>query len=325
MSHKDFPVDDLKGELGLKEPLFETVFDPTDGGGDLTENTVLWVGTSHHARQSRRAGPVGGQSAQQADMLGAATHDRDTIIPIVLLVIFAVLALLLRAVVAPLLLVGTVVLSFGATLGVGARVFNDVFRFPGADPSIPLYAFVFLVALGIDYNIFLMTRAREESEVEATESGTLSAPAVTGGVITSAGVVLAATFAALSVLPVLFLAQVAFLVAFGAAGHVHRAIVAGPRACRRLRPGHLVARQTRRVTPRRSAKPADGELCRRAYEIGLESRFRRSKQPEGETGAEQADAGSHQQRRTRHRGRSARRRGPGGQPAQLRRCPARRP
>jgi RND superfamily putative drug exporter len=158
---------------------------------------------------------VGGQSAQQADMLAAATHDRDTIIPIVLLVIFAVLALLLRALVAPLLLIGTVVLSFGATLGVGALVFDDVFHFPGADPSIPLYAFVFLVALGIDYNIFLMTRAREEARLKGTEGGTLSALTVTGGVITSAGVVLAATFAALSVLPVLFLAQVAFLVAFG--------------------------------------------------------------------------------------------------------------
>jgi RND superfamily putative drug exporter len=158
---------------------------------------------------------VGGQSAQQADMLAAATHDRDTIIPIVLLVIFAVLALLLRALVAPLLLIGTVVLSFGATLGVGALVFNDVLHFPGADPSIPLYAFVFLVALGIDYNIFLMTRAREEARLKGTEGGTLSALTVTGGVITSAGVVLASTFAALSVLPVLFLAQVAFLVAFG--------------------------------------------------------------------------------------------------------------
>ncbi|MDT7726679.1 MAG: putative drug exporter of the superfamily [Actinomycetota bacterium] len=158
---------------------------------------------------------VGGQSAQQADMLAAATHDRDTIIPIVLLVIFAVLALLLRALLAPLLLICTVVLSFGATLGVGAIMFNDVFDFPGADPSIPLYAFVFLVALGIDYNIFLMTRAREEATMRGTERGTLSALTVTGGVITSAGVVLAATFAALSVLPVLFLAEVAFLVAFG--------------------------------------------------------------------------------------------------------------
>ncbi|GAA1949535.1 MMPL family transporter [Amycolatopsis minnesotensis] len=158
---------------------------------------------------------VGGQSAQQSDMIAAATHDRDLIIPIVLVVIFAVLALLLRSLLAPLLLIATVVLSFGATLGVGALVFNDLFDFPGADPAIPLYAFVFLVALGIDYNIFLMTRAREEAARFGTETGTLNALGVTGGVITSAGVVLAATFAALSVIPVLFLAQVAFLVAFG--------------------------------------------------------------------------------------------------------------
>ncbi|SDY81207.1 putative drug exporter of the RND superfamily [Amycolatopsis xylanica] len=158
---------------------------------------------------------VGGATAQQQDMVTAATHDRNTIIPIVLLVIFLVLALLLRALVIPLLLMATVVLSFGATLGVGAWVFNDLLGFPGADPAIPLYAFVFLVALGIDYNIFLMTRAREEALRLGTERGTLNALTVTGGVITSAGVVLAATFAALSVIPILFLAQVAFLVAFG--------------------------------------------------------------------------------------------------------------
>ncbi|WP_158888410.1 MMPL family transporter [Amycolatopsis anabasis] len=158
---------------------------------------------------------VGGQTAQQSDMLVAATHDRDLIIPIVLVMIFAILALLLRALVAPLLLIATVVLSFGATVGVGALLFNDVFDFPGADPAIPLYAFVFLVALGIDYNIFLMTRAREEASLLGTERGTLDALKVTGGVITSAGVVLASTFAALSVIPVLFLAQIAFLVAFG--------------------------------------------------------------------------------------------------------------
>ncbi|HVV12812.1 MMPL family transporter [Amycolatopsis sp.] len=158
---------------------------------------------------------VGGQTAQQADLLAAATRDRNTIIPIVLVAIFVILALLLRSVVAPVLLMATVVLSFGATLGVGALMFGHVFHFPGADPAIPLYAFVFLVALGIDYNIFLMTRAREEAAREGTVGGTLTALKVTGGVITSAGVVLAATFAALSVIPVLFLAQIAFLVAFG--------------------------------------------------------------------------------------------------------------
>jgi RND superfamily putative drug exporter len=189
-----------------------TLREPVDSPAALT--LVGKLRDTLHALPGADA-EVGGQSAQQADMLAAATHDRDLIIPLVLLVIFAVLALLLRALVAPLLLIGTVVLSFGATLGVGALVFNDVFHFPGADPSIPLYAFVFLVALGIDYNIFLMTRAREEARAKGTERGTLSALTLTGGVITSAGVVLAATFAALSVLPVLFLTQVAFLVAFG--------------------------------------------------------------------------------------------------------------
>jgi RND superfamily putative drug exporter len=133
----------------------------------------------------------------------------------VLVVIFLVLALLLRALVAPLLLIATVVLSFGATMGVSALVFNHLFDFPGSDPAIPLFGFIFLVALGIDYNIFLMTRVREEALGSGTRKGTLRGLAVTGGVITSAGVVLAATFAALSVIPVLFLAQIAFIVAFG--------------------------------------------------------------------------------------------------------------
>ncbi|TWP44780.1 MMPL family transporter [Lentzea tibetensis] len=158
---------------------------------------------------------VGGSTAVQVDVRDTANRDLRTIIPIVLVVIFLVLALLLRALLAPVLLIATVVLSFAATLGVAALVFNNVFDFPGADPSVPLFAFVFLVALGIDYNIFLMTRVREESLLHGTRAGTLRGLTVTGGVITSAGVVLAATFAALSVLPLLFLAQIAFLVAFG--------------------------------------------------------------------------------------------------------------
>ena len=132
-----------------------------------------------------------------------------------LVVILLVLALLLRALVVPLLLVGTVVLSFGATLGVCGWVFNDVFHFAGADQSFPLFAFVFLVALGIDYNIFLMTRVREETLQFGTRRGVLRGLAVTGGVITSAGVVLAATFAVLGVLPLVFLAELGFAVAFG--------------------------------------------------------------------------------------------------------------
>ena len=123
--------------------------------------------------------------------------------------------LLLRSIVAPLLLVVTTVVSFATALGVAALLFNHVFNFPGADPAVPLYGFVFLVALGIDYNIFLVTRIREETKTHGTRLGILRGLTVTGGVITSAGVVLAATFAALYVIPILFLAQIAFIVAFG--------------------------------------------------------------------------------------------------------------
>jgi len=122
---------------------------------------------------------------------------------------------LLRSVVAPLLLVITTVLSFGTTMGISALVFNGILGFPGADPAVPLYGFVFLVALGIDYNIFLMTRVREEALRHGTRQGVIRGLTITGGVITSAGLVLAATFAALAVIPVLFLVQLAFIVAFG--------------------------------------------------------------------------------------------------------------
>jgi RND superfamily putative drug exporter len=158
---------------------------------------------------------VGGQTAIQLDTQQTSERDRALIIPIVLLVIFIVLAMLLRSLLAPLLLIATVVLSFAATMGVSAIVFNTILDFPGADPSVPLFGFVFLVALGIDYNIFLMTRVREEALTLGTRDGTLRGLALTGGVITSAGVVLAATFAALAVIPILFLAQIAFIVAFG--------------------------------------------------------------------------------------------------------------
>ncbi len=158
---------------------------------------------------------VGGNTAINLDVLDSSERDLKVIIPTILAVIFVVLMLLLRSVAAALLLVICNVLSFGATVGVSALFFNHVFDFPGADPSIPLYAFVFLVALGIDYSIFLMTRVREESQEHGTRPGILVGLAVTGGVITSAGVVLAATFSALAVLPILFLAQIAFMVAFG--------------------------------------------------------------------------------------------------------------
>jgi RND superfamily putative drug exporter len=130
-------------------------------------------------------------------------------------IVFLILVGLLRSVLAPVLLIATVVISFLAALGVGAIVFDLVFDFPGSDPSLPLFAFIFLVALGVDYNIFLMARVREETLKHGTRDGMLRGLAVTGGVITSAGIVLAGTFAVLGVLPLTFLTQIGFVIAFG--------------------------------------------------------------------------------------------------------------
>ncbi len=158
---------------------------------------------------------VGGSTSVSYDINQASKHDRNLIIPIVLFLIAIILGLLLRSIYAAVLLLGTVVVSFFATLGACALIFNHVFGFAGADPAFPLFAFIFLVALGIDYNIFLMTRVREESLRLGTRAGMTKALTVTGGVITSAGIVLAATFAVLGVLPLVFLAQLGFAVAFG--------------------------------------------------------------------------------------------------------------
>lgn len=157
---------------------------------------------------------VGGSTAINADVQSASRRDRNVIIPIVLVVIFLVLALLLRALFAPALLIATVVLSFLATMGVCYLAFGW-FGFAGADNAFPLFAFVFLVALGIDYNIFLMTRVREESVKLGTRAGVLKGLTATGGVITSAGIVLAATFTVLGILPLVFIAELGFAVAFG--------------------------------------------------------------------------------------------------------------
>jgi len=158
---------------------------------------------------------VGGNTAVNLDVQRAAAHDRALIIPITLAVVFVILMLLLRAFVAPLILIATVVLSFAAALGVSALFFNNVFNFGAEDTSFPLFVFVFLVALGIDYNIFLMTRVREEAQQQGARSGAVTGLAATGGVITSAGAVLAGTFAALATLPVTFLTEIGFAVAFG--------------------------------------------------------------------------------------------------------------
>ena len=158
---------------------------------------------------------VGGTTAIGLDVKRASAHDRNIVIPLILVVVFVILGLLLRALVAPLILTATVVLSFAAALGVSAFFFNHVFGFGGADTSFPLFVFVFLVALGIDYNIFLMTRVREEAIRRDARHGAIVGLAATGGVITSAGFVLAGTFAVLATIPSTQLTEIGFAVAFG--------------------------------------------------------------------------------------------------------------
>ena len=158
---------------------------------------------------------VGGGSAFYLDTKIASVRDSWVIMPLVLVVVLLILIGLLRAIIAPLILMATVVLSFGAALGISALLFEYVFGFAGSDPGFPLFAFVFLVALGIDYNIFLMTRVREETATHGTRQGSLIALASTGGVITSAGIVLAATFLVLGSLPLVFLAELGVAVALG--------------------------------------------------------------------------------------------------------------
>ena len=167
------------------------------------------------AQQAAPSTLIGGPTAVEFDVRDAAGWDSVAIPPLILLVVFLILIGLLRAVMAPLVLVGTVILSFLAALGVGYFVIDAIFGFPGSDPSLPLFAFVFLVALGVDYNIFLIARAREETIAHGSEQGILRALAVTGAVITSAGIVLAGTFSVLAVLPLTFLTELGFVVAFG--------------------------------------------------------------------------------------------------------------
>ena len=178
------------------------------------QETVDRVRDSVHAVDDADA-LVGGTTAINLDAQRAAERDSAVIMPLILVAVFVILALLLRAVVAPVLLIATVVLSFAAALGVSALVFEHVFGFAGADTAFPLFVFVFLVALGIDYNIFLMTRVHEEAKRYGTRRGALIGLAATGGVITSAGLVLAGTFAVLASLPVVAFAQIGFAVAFG--------------------------------------------------------------------------------------------------------------
>ena len=172
------------------------------------------VRTEVHAIPGAQA-KVGGGTAINKDVETAAAHDRDLLIPLILGVVFLILGVLLRAIVAPLVLIATVVLSFASALGISALFFKHVFGFAGADTGMPLFVFVFLVALGIDYNIFLMTRVREESIRSGTRRGALTGLAATGGVITSAGLVLAGTFAMLGTLPLVEFTEIGFAVALG--------------------------------------------------------------------------------------------------------------
>ncbi|MEJ8632817.1 MMPL family transporter [Streptomyces sp. MS2.AVA.5] len=181
---------------------------------DAAQRAVSQLREAVHAVPGSAA-LVGGYTAQRYDTQETSERDRMVIVPVVLAIILLILVGLLRSLLMPVLLVATVALNFLATLGVSALVFQGVLGFSGTDASVPLYGFVFLVALGVDYNIFLMSRVREESLCHGTREGVLRGLTATGGVITSAGVVLAATFAALGVIPLAFLVQIAFIVAFG--------------------------------------------------------------------------------------------------------------
>jgi RND superfamily putative drug exporter len=210
---------DLLGEPGEVQPLsdgrawFEATID-----ADISSSTAAGVVEDTRDAVHAVAGAdalVGGGSAFYLDTKIASVRDSWVIMPLVLVVVLLILIGLLRALLAPLILIATVVLSFGAALGISALLFEYVFGFAGSDPGFPLFAFVFLVALGIDYNIFLMTRVREETATHGTRRGSLIALASTGGVITSAGVVLAATFLVLGSLPLVFLAELGVAVALG--------------------------------------------------------------------------------------------------------------
>jgi RND superfamily putative drug exporter len=198
--------------VGDKAYIEGTLTDAPDS--DAASATIERVRSAIHAVPGAEA-IAGGDTAIRHDSLEASDSENRTVIPLILLVVFLILAVLLRAIVAPVVLIATVVLSFGAALGLSSVIFRQVLGFAGADPSLPLFAFVFLVALGIDYNIFLMTRVREEAQAVGTRQGALVGLAATGGVITSAGLVLAGTFAVLGTLPLVTFAEIGIAVALG--------------------------------------------------------------------------------------------------------------
>lgn len=183
-------------------------------GTDEAEATITNIRTAVHEVPAADA-LVGGLDAQTLDVKNAYLADQGLVIPLILALVFIVLVLLLRSIVAPVLLLITVVASFFASLGAGWLVFVNLLGFPALDLSVFLYSFLFLVALGVDYNIFLVTRAKEEAENLGTRQGMIKALSATGGVITSAGILLAAVFAVLGVLPLVALAQIGVIVCIG--------------------------------------------------------------------------------------------------------------
>jgi RND superfamily putative drug exporter len=213
----------LTGLKGISDPVGPIVKDgvaffsaplTSDPTSQAAFDTVDRARAAVHAVDGANA-LVGGGSAITADIEKASAHDNKVVIPLVLLVVLIILMVLLRALFLPVMLVATVVLSFGASLGISALIFKHVLGFAGADASLPLFVFVFLVALGIDYNIFLMTRVREETPLHGTRRASLIALGATGGVITSAGLVLAATFLVLGTLPLVAFAEIGIAVALG--------------------------------------------------------------------------------------------------------------
>jgi len=208
------------GITNVTAPVVKDGYVYLEGTLTAASNSKAAFATIDRVREAAHAVPgaeakVGGGSAINLDYRRAASHDRNLLVPLVLVVVGLILGVLLRAVVAPLVLLATVVLSFAAALGVSVLAFQHIFGFAGVDPAIPLWIFVFLIALGVDYNIFLMTRVREESKAHGTRRGSLRGLKATGGVITSAGIVLAGTFAALTTLPLVFAVEIGFAVAFG--------------------------------------------------------------------------------------------------------------
>jgi RND superfamily putative drug exporter len=199
----------VRGDRALVQATLDAAPD-SDAAGDAVQRVRDAIATVPNADAI-----AGGDTATRVDTLAASSDDNVRIIPVVLGVVLLILVLLLRALTAPLVLIGTVVLSFGAAMGLSALFFRHVFGFAGADASFPLFVFVFLVALGIDYNIFLMTRVHEESSRVGMRRGALVGLAATGGVITSAGLVLAGTFAVLATMPIVAFAEIGFAVALG--------------------------------------------------------------------------------------------------------------